>query len=81
MSVTHIQEDEVQSEAHKRPVPDHAETSALDRKIEQMLEAEMAKGLITSFTEDFNKLMQRLETGITAERAAMDKLRQRLRAI
>jgi len=80
MSVTHTHENEGQYTAHPSDVPDQAEASALDRRIEQMLEAEMAKGLIASFTEDFKSLMQRLETGIRAEHAAMDKLRQRLRA-
>jgi len=79
MSLTDIQEHAGQA-AQKSPVPEPADAQALDREIERMLELEMAKGLQSRFTEDFNGLMQRMETGLTAEHAAMDKLLRRLKA-
>jgi hypothetical protein len=72
MSAMHIQESDLPSSEHTDP--------ALDRAIERMLEAEMAKGLITSFHEDFDRLMKRLDAMSIAQHAAMDKLLQRLRS-
>jgi len=81
MSVTHIQENDGQSTAHMSTLPEQAEgDQVLDREIERILEAKIAKGLMASFTEEFNSLMQRLETGLRAEHAAMDKLLRQLRA-
>jgi len=76
MSVTFTQENEGPSSAHT--VPEQAEASALDRRIEQMLEAEMAKGFLASFHDDFAKLMQRLDSRLAEQNAAMDSLLRRL---
>jgi len=79
MSLTEIRENAGQT-AQKSPVLEPADAQALDRAIERMLELEMAEGLQARFTEDFNGLMERIETGLRAEHAAMDKLLRRLKA-